>query len=110
MSEIITVKMSLVFEVGYFGIPTIAYDYNLAQETIVNNINGYRVDKSTPRDFPNIVLSYINKTDKERAYMKKMAKEMWEKRFTLEYIEEVKLRYTDKIFKYNGKSKEYRVC
>lgn len=98
-----------VFEVGYFGIPTITYDFHLAQELIINNINGYRVDKSTPFEFSNAILNYINKNDTDRMYMKKMSKEIWEKRFTLENIEKERLRYTDKIFKYNGRSDEFKI-
>jgi len=99
-----------VFEVGYFGIPTITYDFHLAQELIINHINGYRVDKSTPHEFGNAILDYINKSDKDRGYMKKMSKELWEKRFTSENIEKERLRYTDKIFKYSSDSIEFKIC
>jgi glycosyltransferase involved in cell wall biosynthesis len=96
-----------VFEVGYLGIPTISYNYHLMQETIIPNINGYLVDKSSPWEMVDCILDYVEKPDEDRKYMKKMAKELWQKRFSLENIEKERLKYTNKIFKHNAYCKKF---
>ena len=68
-----------VFEVGYLGVPTISYNYHLMQETIIPNINGYLVDKSSPWEMEDCMLDYIEKSEDDRQYMKKWPKKYGKK-------------------------------
>lgn len=71
-----------IMEAFSFGIPTIATRVGGTPEIVLDNINGFLIDKDfTNNELKDFILKYINMSVDQKNSMRKKARECWENKF-----------------------------